>query len=178
MRICPKCGGRLASGAREIVHVVAGHRFLVTISAKSCAACGTSYLDAASVEQGELEIACWLALRGPPDGAALRCVRKALGVRAIDVADLLGVTAETVSRWETGQRRVDRAAWIVLGTLLLEKAEVAAHTRERLERLSSPMPRARAIKLDARTPGRRPSAGNRISGVVENPAPPRRANRR
>ncbi len=39
-------------------------------------------------------------------------------LRATDLADLLGVAAETLSRWERGERPVDRAALTVIGALV------------------------------------------------------------
>ncbi|MDX2088302.1 MAG: helix-turn-helix domain-containing protein [Kofleriaceae bacterium] len=50
-------------------------------------------------------------------------MRKALGMRAVDLAQLLDVTAETVSRWETGKIDVETRAFALLGTLVIERLE-------------------------------------------------------
>ncbi len=52
--------------------------------------------------------------RGARAGVQLKLVRKAAGLKATELADLLGVTPETVSRWECGRSEIPRAAVYVL----------------------------------------------------------------
>jgi transcriptional regulator with XRE-family HTH domain len=46
--------------------------------------------------------------RGIRDSAVFKNLRKALGLEATELADLLGVTAKTISRWKTGHREEER----------------------------------------------------------------------
>jgi transcriptional regulator with XRE-family HTH domain len=83
-------------------------------------------------------------------------MRKALGLRAADLAGLLGVAAETVSRWETGQRDVDRGALALVGGLVVDRLEGSTATLDRLRALAKPPRTAKTKALElARTPKRR-----------------------
>jgi transcriptional regulator with XRE-family HTH domain len=74
-------------------------------------------------------------------------MRKALGLRAVDIAELLDVAAETLSRWETGQRPVDRASWIAVSAMVLDKLEGRTTTLDRLKALLEPAPLPRLVRL-------------------------------
>ena len=154
MKKCATCGGRLSRTRKDEVHEVAGRRFVATLPSRSCRACGTSFLDAPTIERVELEVACELAQHGPACGETFRYMRKALGMRAVALARLLGVTPETVSRWENEQRPVDGATWIALGSVVLEKARRAPSTLERLRALQSPAPPVRPVRIVVASPGR------------------------
>lgn len=53
-------------------------------------------------------------------GEELRFARKALSLRQVDLADLLDVRGETVSRWETGAEDFPRQAQLAVLALLTE----------------------------------------------------------
>jgi transcriptional regulator with XRE-family HTH domain len=101
-----------------------------------------------ALEHADLEIACVLAQSGPASGETFRFIRKALGLRSASAAALLDVTAETVSRWEHGQRPVDKCAWIALGSLVLEKFDRTPQTMTRLLMLQEPARAARLVRID------------------------------
>ncbi len=90
--------------------------------------------------RADLAIAAELALAGPIHKDTFKFMRGALGETAKAVAALLGVSAETVSRWETGARDVERCAWLVLGNLVLERSGKPASSRARLERIAREAP--------------------------------------
>ncbi len=71
----------------------------------------------------EQTISLQLALHGIVTGESFRYMRKTVGMRAADLANLLNVRAETVSDWETGKSPVNRAAWGWLASLVAEKAK-------------------------------------------------------
>jgi DNA-binding XRE family transcriptional regulator len=106
-------------------------------------------------------------MEGPVNGGTLRALRKALGFTAAHLADLLSVTAETISRWENGPRRVDRSAWIVVGSMVLESANLPTSTLARLKAIACP-PTPVTVTIDARPSARaaEPPGTKRISGVV------------
>jgi len=85
--------------------------------------------DVTEMKRQERAIAKDLAARGVRTGDEFKLVRKVAGLRAVDVAAMLNVTPETVSRWERGTVEVPRAAAYVLGDLL-DHPKLA---RERLE---------------------------------------------
>jgi transcriptional regulator with XRE-family HTH domain len=59
-------------------------------------------------------------------------VRKVAGLRASELAELLGVSAETVSHWETGKHPSDLATREVVAELALDTIGGRTDTRDRL----------------------------------------------
>lgn len=57
------------------------------------------------------------------NGPDLKAARARLGVTQAELAERMGVTWNTVARWETGQRRIPRMAEILLGYLLRPKSQ-------------------------------------------------------
>src|SRR5688572_7322412 len=99
---CALCGGGpLARVESEETHRFGGVAFAVTVPALKCPACGERYFAGADLERIEAAAARALARSGVATGAAFRFLRKTADLRAKDLAPLLGVTPETVSRWET-----------------------------------------------------------------------------
>ncbi len=138
MKQCVKCKGALSvTEVREEV-TVAGATFSGMVSARRCNACGEVYI---AVEDGmrfDLRVAQDLGSRGAATGEAFKFMRKALGMRAVDLAELLGVAAETISRWERGERPVDRAALTVVGALVADKLEKRTTTMDLLKAQQEP----------------------------------------
>jgi putative zinc finger/helix-turn-helix YgiT family protein len=165
MNKCPSCGEALAASKKRQTQAVGGRDFVVTLATAACRACGSVFLENTSLQRAEMEIACELARHGPVSGEAFRYLRKTLGLRAIVVADLLGVTPETISRWENGQRPVDKAAWLTLGSVVLEKASRRPETLERLRELRVHGPGARSVRIDVtRTLAANATPRGRVAG--------------
>jgi DNA-binding transcriptional regulator YiaG len=99
----------------------------------------------------QLSVACELADRGMRTGDTLRQMRKALGLRAVDLARLLDVTAETISHWETGKARPTRATFAAVAAMADEAIDGRTSTRDRLsvEADGQSHPRTLAVKLRA-----------------------------
>ena len=102
----------------------------ITARGKRCRACGETLFDLAEMKRQERAIAKALAARGVRTGSEFKLVRKAAGLRAVDVAAMLNITPETLSRWERGTVEIPRAAAYVLGDLL-------AHPKLARERLDA-----------------------------------------
>lgn len=132
--------------------------------AAACKRCHAVFIPAAGLERIDLAVACELAMRAPPAGEAFRFIRRALGLKAMDLAVLLRVTAETVSRWENDQRTVDANAWISVGSLALERASLPTATLHRLVGLQKPKKLPKTVHLDppvAARPKSQPPASSR-----------------
>jgi DNA-binding transcriptional regulator YiaG len=97
-----------------------------------------------------LAVACALADAGVHTGEALRCMRKALGLRGCDLARLLDVTPETISHWETGKARPNRAAFAALGAMIADAMAGRTTTRDRLATLARASEYPRALFVDLR----------------------------
>ncbi len=147
---CVECGGKKFGETRhEHKHVVDGVMFRVKMKASRCAKCGAETVAATELGAGELAVATWLVQNAVISGASFRFMRKALLLRANALADLLGVTNESVSRWENGKREVDRSAWALLASMVLDRAEGSARTADRLEALRKPARPRKDVTLEA-----------------------------
>jgi transcriptional regulator with XRE-family HTH domain len=74
-------------------------------------------------------------------------LRSVLNLKAKAFAELVGVSPETVSRWENRVRSIDAAAWAHLCSMVLDKAAGTSTTLDRL--------RATAEVRERRIPSRR-----------------------
>jgi putative zinc finger/helix-turn-helix YgiT family protein len=146
---CPTCDVKTENGSAEVKRTVGGHVFVGEVTASSCPKCGEVYYDGQALERLEVAVARELAERGLVSGAAFKFMRKALGMRAADLAELLDVAAETVSRWETGERPVDRAAWTALGGLVVDRFEGRDRVISILRALDAPRKQPKNIRVDS-----------------------------
>lgn len=98
----------------------------------------------------ELAIACWLAERGARSSASLRFMRKVLGLRASQLARVLGVGPRAIARWESGERPVDPLAAALVAILVREHARGSTDALDTLRALRSPprLPR-RPVRIPA-----------------------------
>lgn len=101
----------------------------IEAAGRRCGSCGETIFEGDEVQRQEREIAAVLVARGVRTAAEFKFVRKVAGFRANEIAELLGVRPETVSRWERGEAEVPRSAAFALGELF-DRPRV---TREKLE---------------------------------------------
>ena len=73
-----------------------------------------------------------IATRGPATSRTFRALRDSLNLSGIELANLLDVTPETVSRWETGKKPLNPLAWVVVASMALDKLEGRAVMRRQL----------------------------------------------
>ena len=136
MNRCVKCGsnGLRAVDVAETV-TVGNLGFEGSVQGWTCDACGETYRAGPDVGLYDKLVSKWLAEHDVATREAFRFMRKASGMRAVDLAGLLGVTPETVSHWETGKHELPRNAVALLAAIVLEQAEGRTDTVERLRRL-------------------------------------------
>lgn len=145
---CPQCGGGIGRSKKTQRFTVEGTNFVVNVPAYVCRQCKAVFMEGTALERADLEVACVLASRGPASGETFRFMRKTLGMRAVVLASLLGVTPETISRWENEQRSVDGNAWIVLGSIALERAGHPSSTLKRLMGLTKRVKLPKTVRID------------------------------
>src|SRR5689334_13025966 len=151
LKKCVKCGARsLVKAVDEDTITVAGRTFAASLPAKRCEACGEVYIDGSVVAAFERAVDLALAQEGPARGETFRRLRKTLGLRAVELAELLDIRAETISRWETGATAVDRAAWATLAAMMIERAENSTAMLDRLRALHEP-PKLAKVTLNVAT---------------------------
>ena len=97
-----------------------------------CDSCDETFFTHEEVGRQDMCIAAGVVERGIQTGKEFRFIRKKVDLRSNELAALLDVTPETVSRWEKGKLPIPKLAAFALG-------ELYAHpklTRKRLETLS------------------------------------------
>ena len=97
-----------------------------------CSACGETLVSSVEADRQENQLAAGLVARGVRAGNEFKLVRKVAGLMATEVAEILDVRPETVSRWERGEVEIPRAVAFALGELY-ERPRV---TRQKLEALA------------------------------------------
>ena len=145
---CFKCkANRLAPVAVAERVMVGGHTFTGKVAARKCGRCGEVVLHGPALERFELLAAAKLAEAGEASGEAYKFMRKAAGLRGADLAALLAVAGETVSRWETGALPVERRAVALLGAIVMEAAAGRTSTLDRLRALEAPAKLPKVVKV-------------------------------
>jgi putative zinc finger/helix-turn-helix YgiT family protein len=124
LKKCVMCGQEACERARvSRERTVGGVAFSMELEGDRCANCGETYYDLQAMGQFEQAVAYKLAELGIAAGDSFKILRRRLELRAADVAEMLDVTPETISRWERGAVPVDKAAFLVLAAIYLEKHE-------------------------------------------------------
>lgn len=78
-------------------------------------------------------------------------MRKALGMKAAEVAEVMNVAAETISRWENGQRELDWPEFMLMGVLVDDKLAGRTTLLARAKALAEPQT-DRYVRLRFRPP--------------------------
>jgi putative zinc finger/helix-turn-helix YgiT family protein len=144
---CVSCGERaVREGDVTLTREVGEHVFSATVSGLVCSACGESITDLADGERFDLAVAEILA-EAAPTGDAFRFLRKLVGLRARDLARMLGITGDTISRWENGKHGIDRAAFFVLGQIARERRSGGTAMLDLLVRGEMPKPLPRLVNV-------------------------------
>lgn len=148
---CPDCkqAKTLVESRYTISYTISGVRFMVEVQSVLCESCGSRLYGDEALEKAELAVAIELGARGVRTGEAFKFIRKAIGMRATDLAELLDVTAETISRWEREAVEIDHAAFAVLGALASERREAKTEMLDRLKAARDPKLPKKPIKLVA-----------------------------
>lgn len=142
---CPKCKKKLKEEEGEIRVAVGDRLFTGKEPAWSCSTCREFYSSGPHRGVFELRVAAELARAGETSGDAMKFMRKALGLRGSDLAELLDVRPETISRWETGKEGVDRRSVALLALLVAERAEGRTTAEDVLRAVMQP--KKRRLKL-------------------------------
>jgi DNA-binding transcriptional regulator YiaG len=100
---------------------------------EKCRECDEILFDSGEVRRQERVIAAALVERGIKSARDFQFVRKVAGLKANELAELLDVRPETVSRWERGEGEIPRSAIFTLSELFERPVVV----RRRLEQLAS-----------------------------------------
>lgn len=145
---CAKCKNEeLQQTKKARTRTVAGHTFQAELEVLSCPACGATYYSAQTVGEFEMAIAVWLAEQGVNDGEVVRLMRSVLKLKGLELAALLDVAPETLSRWEKEHRPPDRKATALLASMILDRKAGHDQTLQRLRSWQNPPEKASPVNL-------------------------------
>lgn len=121
MRKCANCDGDMKRGLAPSQVTIDGVTVTADLPSWTCQKCGETYFVGTTLESFQLTAAEAFGRLGLVSGHVLKFMRKTLGMRATDLASLLGVTPETVSRWETGKHVIERAVMVIVTSLVMSR---------------------------------------------------------
>jgi putative zinc finger/helix-turn-helix YgiT family protein len=148
MKRCYKCKGEMLEETKvEESRHLAGRTFTASVPALKCSECSELYFPGPALEAFDVAIAGELARHGEVSAEAFAFMRRAIGMTARELAELLDVTPETVSRWEHGKRQLERGPFALLAEMVLDRLEGRTTTLDRLKALLKPDPLPKLVRL-------------------------------
>lgn len=146
---CTNCGGgKFTAGTFEQRRTIGERSFKANVPGRQCDQCDQVVLPLPALVAFEQAVAQKLVEMAASDGEAFRAVRKAAGLPSKDLAALVGVSPETVSRWENGRRPIDRGVWFIAASLLDDAVKGITVTRERLLAMQHPRKARGAVTVE------------------------------
>ncbi len=137
-RRCPICGkGKLTTAYEARKYGRGINVTLVNVPVRRCAECGEEFLTIPAIEELHRLIAHDLArAAGRLKPGEIRFLRTYLGYSSIDFARAIGVTPETVSRWESERNPKPMAAPAerLLRLMALEGRPIESYGLDRTDR--------------------------------------------
>ena len=148
MAKCVRCReGELKAG-KAIGKLRVGNReFSAEVPVRECASCGETYWSGPAMERLESKAAAALARAGEVSPEGFRLQRKTLGLMAKELAWLLDLTPEQISKYENGKATIERRAAALLAAMVLEEESGRSDTRERLEAFRKPRKLGAKVRL-------------------------------
>lgn len=163
---CPKCDGVMRYKTKTEPIAIGGQPFTVTLPAFVCPKDGSWIAEPDVLREMNRQALHFIVTHGPVNGTTLKYLRYRLELKAADLAELLGVTPETFSRWETGAMPVNRLAWTLVARMVVgERVRAEIERQLRLPADTGPTPEEHhldvAVALEAPATGakRRPRRG-------------------
>lgn len=144
---CTKCGSAMKFSARTDEVPVAGVTFSVSWEVWVCPKDGTWIVPPETHAEFDRKALRTIASQGPATGTTLRYLRGALKMKGAELAALIKVQPETLSRWETGAQPVNPLAWVTVASMALDHLDGRATTTKQLRAATSGEAPAEPIAL-------------------------------
>jgi len=137
MKKCTQCGATefVSDVIDDTIHVGSTTFVVSGVPCERCVACREYRVSLNDMGRAELTVAASLAQMGVRTGSAFKFMRKALGLKAVQLSELLGVQPETMSRWERETQPVESRSLALLGALVADR--VAGRDESTMERLKA-----------------------------------------
>ena len=113
---CVICEGHpsMIPGKAPTHVIVGGITYKAELPAEICPKCHRPYFSMADEARFEQSVALRVALDCVPHPEGVRVMRKALGLSTVELSKLMDTVQESISRWETGKRPLDKKVYAVL----------------------------------------------------------------
>ena len=148
MQRCHQCkAGELESVKVERSVEVGPRTFVATVPCIRCSGCGEETQTGAGLEALNLAVASELMHHREVTPESFRFICRVLGVRACDVARVIGVLPDTISEWRSTRQPVDRGTSFLIAAKVLVELE-GPTTVERLIGLLGSKPLPLRVHLD------------------------------
>jgi putative zinc finger/helix-turn-helix YgiT family protein len=158
---CLQCGQRMKSGRENYLYRESGLPYvtLVGIEVNRCPGCGEYEAVIPKIEQLHRVIAMGVAKKVPRLSASeIRFLRTYLGWSGADFAAHMGVSPETVSRWEHGSARMGPAAERLLRLAALTREPSSDYSLDVLKEVAQKKPAAQRLRVRVERGAWRPEA--------------------
>jgi putative zinc finger/helix-turn-helix YgiT family protein len=149
---CMQCGAEMRTARENFKYEASGlpNVTLVGVEVSRCPSCGEYEVAIPSIEG--LHRALALAVvrkRARLTAQEIRFLRKSLGWSGADFAARMGVTPESVSRWETGALAIGGTADRLLRLMVLSSQPVADYTLDLMKEVAQDDPAPLRIGMRA-----------------------------
>jgi len=150
---CFDCGSAMVveHGPHRYLECGLDYVFLLDVESRHCPACATREVALPRVQELHRVIARAVAKKeGRLTGQEVRFLRKHLGYSGTKFADMLGLTPETISRWENDHGQINTASDRFLRLMIFNEAPTTHYPPERLADVTESEPRRVAINVRER----------------------------
>ncbi len=137
---CVECGTSMVAGKENYRYRESGLPYVTLkgVVVSRCLACGNFEISIPRLEELHRLIAKSLIEKMTRfTGAEIRFLRKSLGLSAADFARRMGVTVETVSRWENNAAAIGPQADRLLRLLVAQGRLTTQYPEEQLDRIDT-----------------------------------------
>ena len=137
---CMECGGKLKARKENYRYLACGlpNVTLKGVEVRRCGTCGDHEVVIPRIEKLHEVLAMAIVKQEARlSGAEVRFLRKQLGYSGADFARLIGVSPETVSRWENDKETMGPSAERLLRMFVVHKGPVREYPIENLIRISA-----------------------------------------
>ena len=136
---CAECGGKLRSKKENYRYLACGlpNVTLTGVEVRRCATCGDHEVVLPHIEKLHEALANAIVRHEARlSSSEVRFLRKYLGYSGVDFANLIGVSPETVSRWENKKESMGSSTERLLRLLVVHKTPIQEYPIEMLTRIA------------------------------------------
>jgi putative zinc finger/helix-turn-helix YgiT family protein len=152
---CLLCSGKMTTKRENYRYAACGlpNVTLVGVDVRRCATCGEHEIVIPRIEELHRVLAAAIVRRTSRlTSHEIRFLRKYLGYSGVDFARIVGVSAETVSRWENGKETMRRSAENLVRMLVVHQQPIRQYAVDTLARIGRRRaPKAIGVRMKGET---------------------------